>query len=214
MADIFSDRADRKADKAMEGVIEEGERVFKQLPDPRNPASRQQARAVLFHALGGVFANEREFKSDATREELVKRFDAKLAKHSLFSFGAEDQFPTYHGYKNKDGDWLYGPRPNDAHSSDRNEVQQKADQSKFAAGSNGPFRKLSGHNQGLEQGPAIILAIGANSRQILKTDKQREAYSTITERIPPERLQHVLGTACSIAPQTEQKDLACQLGGH
>jgi hypothetical protein len=99
----------------------------------------------------------------------VSRFDAKLAKHSLFSFGPEDQ--------------------------------------------------LSGHKQGLEPGTAIIFAIGANSRQILKsvvkTDMQREAYSTITDRIPPDRLQEVLRSAGGNMPQGEQKaDLACQLGGH
>lgn len=217
MADIFSYRADRTADKAMEQVIKEGEPVFEVWRDREHPVSRQQARAVLFHALGGVLGNQPEFKSEAARKELVRRFDARLAKHSLFSFGPEDRLPTYYDYNSKEH-WFYGPRPNDVQSSDRNKVQQIADQSNFAAGRNGAFMKLSGHNQGLEPGPAIIFAIGANSRQILKTvvktDKQREAYSTITDRISPDRLPEVFGVACGIMPQREQTDLACQLGGH
>jgi hypothetical protein len=72
MADVFSYRADRTADKAMEQVIKEGEPVFEVWRDREHPVSRQQARAVLFHALGGVLGNQPEFKSEAARKELVK----------------------------------------------------------------------------------------------------------------------------------------------
>jgi len=46
------------------------------------------------------------------------------------------------------------------------------------------------------------------------SDRAGRKADKVMDRIPPERLQQVLATACSIAPQTEQKDLAYQLGGY